>query len=550
VKPREEGTSAHGSPYREPVDVIETTRPVGVVPMSARRRNVFAGLVGITAALATLAAAAVIALLLGLPSPIVSVGSLVIDLAPPGVKQFAIALFGTGDKAFLIVVIAVLVVVAAVAAGILQTRKAPLGVVLLLAVALVGLVAEMTRANAGILSGAPTVVGAVVGVIVLRTLTASLERWRDVATRQSQYSRGGVGLVQRRSFLRYLVAGTAVSVVVGAGAQALAGVTGVAGTVLKKIRLPIAAIPAPPIPAGAELRIPGLSTYITPNSSFYRIDTALVVPSVDPTGWKLTLSGMVEKKVEIDFAELLAKPLEEHPITLTCVSQEVGGNLVGNAVWLGYPIRHLLAEAKPTGGADMVLSTSVDGFTAGTPLSVLQDPNTAAMLAVGMNGEQLPPEHGFPVRMVVPGLYGYVSATKWVVDLKVTTFARDQAYWTPRGYSARGPIKLSSRIDTPQDGRRVSAGTVAIAGVAWDQHVGIAGVQVRIDDGPWVDATLARVASVDTWLQWVYHWPATKGNHRVTVRAINSKGKIQTSALADPVPNGSTGLHTISVGVG
>ncbi|HMH57953.1 MAG TPA: molybdopterin-dependent oxidoreductase [Galbitalea sp.] len=531
------------------MDATDAKQRSGVVPMTARRRDVFAGLIGIAAAIATLAAAGVVALLLGLASPLFSVGALVIDLAPPGVKEFAIALFGTGDKAFLIVVLAVVVLVAAIASGILQSRRPPLGVILLLVVALVALVAALTRANASVLNGAPTVVGAIVGTLVLRGLTASLERWRNASTQRTQRS-GSSGLVERRSFLQYLAVGSVVGILVGVGAQTLAGVTGAASTVLNKIRLPVAATPAPPIPTGAELHVPGLTPYITPNTSFYRIDTALVVPSVDPKEWKLTISGMVEKKVVISFAELLAKPLEEHPITLTCVSQEVGGNLIGNAVWLGYPIRNLLAEAQPTPGADMVLSTSVDGFTAGTPLSVLQDPGTAAMLAVGMNGEQLPPEHGFPVRMVVPGLYGYVSATKWVVDLKVTTFARDQAYWTPRGYSAKGPIKLSSRIDTPKDGRRLTAGTVAIAGVAWDQHVGIAGVQVQIDDEPWADATLARVASVDTWLQWMYHWPATKGNHQVAVRAINVKGEVQTSALASPVPNGGTGLHTIAVGVG
>ncbi|HEY4267938.1 MAG TPA: molybdopterin-dependent oxidoreductase [Galbitalea sp.] len=528
----------------------EPAETSGVVPMTKRQRDTFAGLVGIVAAGATLAAAGLVALLLGLTSPLFSVGALVIDLAPPGVKQFAIALFGTGDKAFLLVVLAVVVLIGAIAAGVLQSRRPPLGVVLLLVLALVAVAAAVTRANASILNAAPTVVGAIVGILVLRGLTANLERWRDASARRPQRSRGGAGLLERRSFLQYLVTGSVLSVVVGVGAQALTGFGGVASTVIHKIKLPIAAKPAPPIPQGAELHVPGITPYITPNASFYRIDTALAVPSVDPKDWKLTIGGMVEKKIEVSFAELLAKPLEEHPITLTCVSQEVGGNLVGNAVWLGYPIRELLAEAKPTSGADMVLSTSVDGFTAGTPLSVLQDPGTAALLAVGMNGEQLPPEHGFPVRMVVPGLYGYVSATKWVVDLTVTTFARDQAYWTPRGYSAKGPIKLSSRIDTPNDGRRVSAGTVPIAGVAWDQHVGIAGVQVKIDDEPWVDATLARVASVDTWLQWVYHWPAKKGNHQVAVRAINTKGKLQTSALASPVPNGSTGLHTISVGVG
>jgi hypothetical protein len=197
----------------------------------------------------------------------------------------------------------------------------------------------------------------------------------------------------------------------------------------------------------------------------------------------------------------------------------------------------------------MVLSTSIDGFTASSPLTVLQDTNTDALLAVGMNGQPLPPEHGFPVRMVVPGLYGYVSATKWVVELKVTTYAKDQGYWTPRGYSAKAPVKLSSRIDTPQDARQVKAGTVAVAGVAWHQHVGIAKVEVQIDKGPWREANLARVVTVDSWLQWSYAWNAKKGSHLISVRATDENGVVQTSKLADVVPNGSTGLHTIQVEV-
>ena len=301
--------------------------------------------------------------------------------------------------------------------------------------------------------------------------------------------------------------------------------------------------------AGATIDVPGISPFVTPNADFYRIDTALQVPSINPDKWRLKVTGMVEKEVSLSFAELLAKPLEEHLATLTCVSNDVGGDLIGNALWLGYPIRNLLAQAVPTAGADMVLSTSIDGFTAGTPLSVLQDTGTNAMLAVGMNGTALPLEHGFPVRMVVPGLYGYVSATKWVVELKVTKFSEDQGYWTPRGWDAKGPIKLASRIDTPLTGAAISAGTIAIAGVAWEQHVGVKTVEVQVDDGPWVEASLADSISPDTWRQWVYRWPAGKGSHRIRVRATDATGNTQRQTRQAPAPNGSEGWHSITVNV-
>jgi DMSO/TMAO reductase YedYZ molybdopterin-dependent catalytic subunit len=224
------------------------------------------------------------------------------------------------------------------------------------------------------------------------------------------------------------------------------------------------------------------------------------------------------------------------------VSNEVGGELIGNAVWLGYPIRELLARAAPTADADMVLSRSVDGFTASTPLEVLQD-EREAILALGMNGEPLPLEHGFPVRMVVPGLYGYVSATKWVVELEVTRFDRARAYWSDRGWSERGPIKISSRIDVPRSGQGLDAGTVTVAGVAWHQHTGIEAVEVQVDDGEWRDATLATAISVDTWVQWHYDWDAEPGQHTLRVRAISTDGEVQTAERAPVAPDGATGLH-------
>jgi DMSO/TMAO reductase YedYZ molybdopterin-dependent catalytic subunit len=531
------------------VTTVQKPSAPKLTPLTERQLDRYAALAGIVTALVTLGVAAVLALFFSLSNPLIAVGSLVIDLAPPGAKSFIISIFGTNDKVFIIALLFVLVLVLAIVAGIAQRRLPPFGIAIVLIVALVAVVAALTRANATIADALPTAVGTILGVVILRTTMRRLELWRAVATRKPATSAAGVRLFERRSFLQLALGYGATALVIGAGAQLITSTTSVVSAARKKITLPRPVIAAPTIPASADLSIPGISPYIVPASQFYRIDTALAVPSIDPDTWKLRIGGMVENEIEISFAELLKLPLEEHILTLTCVSQEVGGNLVGNAMWLGYPIRKLLARAKPKPGANMVLSTSIDGFTAGTPLQALQDSNTAAMLAVGMNGKPLPPEHGFPVRMVVPGLYGYVSATKWLVDLKVTTYARDQGYWTPRGWSAKGPIKLSSRIDTPEDGRRLAAGTIAIARVAWYQHRGISGVQVQIDDGAWQDAMLATVVTVDSWLQWSFAWEARKGNHKIAVRAIGKDGDVQTAALADPAPNGSTGLHTIEVSV-
>ncbi|WP_254359409.1 molybdopterin-dependent oxidoreductase [Microbacterium hominis] len=317
-------------------------------------------------------------------------------------------------------------------------------------------------------------------------------------------------------------------------------------TVREVLRLPAPAVAAAPVPASAELGIPDLAPVVTSNGTFYRIDTALVVPQIDPAEWSLRVHGMVEQEVVLTWDELLALPLEESDTTLACVSNTVGGLLIGNARWLGYPIREVLARANPSADADMVLSRSIDGFTASTPLDVLTDDRNA-IFAVGMNGEPLPLEHGFPVRMVVPGLYGYVSATKWVVELEVTRFDRATAYWTTRGWADRAPIKLQSRIDVPRRGRRLSTGENVIAGVAWHQHVGVAGVEVRIDDGDWMPAELATAISDDTWVQWSVPWDATAGTHEIRCRAISKDGEVQTSDPAPPAPDGAQGHHRIQV---
>jgi DMSO/TMAO reductase YedYZ molybdopterin-dependent catalytic subunit len=315
------------------------------------------------------------------------------------------------------------------------------------------------------------------------------------------------------------------------------------------IRLPAPVDPAAPLPDGVAAGVKGVVPFTTPNADFYRIDTALVVPRVAAEDWRLRIHGLVEQEVELTYQDVLAGGLAERDITLMCVSNEVGGDLTSNARWLGLPLGPLLRTAGPRPEADMVLSTSADGWTCGTPLEVLLD-GRDALLAVGMNGEPLPIEHGFPVRIVVPGLYGFVSATKWVVDLELTRFDRAEAYWTPRGWSAKAPVKTGSRIDVPQDGQDVRAGTVMVGGIAWAQHRGITGVQVRVDAGPWQDASLATEDTVDTWRQWSYRWEAGPGEHRLHVRAVDGDGVVQTGERADPAPDGATGWHTITVHAG
>jgi len=493
-------------------------------------------LAGVAAALAALGLAELTAALLApTASPVLAVGALVIDFVPNGVKDLVISLFGTADKAVLIITLGLVVLALAALAGVLEYRRAPWGRVLVAAISAVALLAALTRSGSAAFDAVPSLVAAGAGTIVLTVLVRRLGRTFE-----------GEGALNRRGFLAYTGVSAGVGLLALIGGQFLLAGTRAADAARAFFTLPPASVPGVPIPAGATLDVAGLTPIITPNRDFYRIDTALQVPRIDPSTWRLRITGMVENEVEISFAELLALPLEESTTTLACVSNYVGGDLIGNAVWLGYPIRKLLERAGPTGGADMVLSTSSDGFTAGTPIEALTDERNA-ILAVGMNGEPLPLEHGYPARMVVPGLYGYVSATKWVVELKLTRFDREQGYWTPRGWSELGPVKLSSRIDVPRSG--VPAGPVVVAGVAWSQHVGIRAVQVQIDDGAWNDATLADAISVDTWRQWMYTWPATAGNHTVRVRATDAEGLVQTSATQNVAPDGATGLHQISVSV-
>jgi DMSO/TMAO reductase YedYZ molybdopterin-dependent catalytic subunit len=321
------------------------------------------------------------------------------------------------------------------------------------------------------------------------------------------------------------------------------------GAARAAVRFPKPAVPAPPLPPGSDLNIPGLSSFITPDSSFYRVDTALLLPEVDPATWQLRIHGMVQREVVLTFDELLRRPLVEDYVTLTCVSNPVGGPYVGNARWLGARLADLIRQARPLAGASQLLCTSVDGFTSGTPLQVVLD-GRDALLAVAMNGQALPVAHGFPARMVVPGLYGYVSATKWVTDIEVTTFPAALAYWVQRGWSQQAPIKTESRIDVPAGNATLAPGRTPVAGVAWAQHKGVAAVEVRVDQGPWQTARLAAVPDIDTWRQWVWEWDATPGQHLLEARATDATGYTQTAVAEPTVPNGASGYPSAAVMVG
>ncbi|MBB6554899.1 molybdopterin-dependent oxidoreductase [Nonomuraea rubra] len=567
--------------------------------------------------------------------PVVAVGDATVDLTPAPVKDFAIRTFGENDKAVLLG--GVLVVLAAVAAliGLLSRRLPAAGYLGFVLFGVIGVLAVVTRPDAGALDVVPTVVGVAAGAWALGWLlrraaggtashmpaAAPSERGPHGATyergshgapaeralsgapqqdgaaqepegadeRQGADERegaeeregagqretvggsegeadagalGGRGAVERPAVMRAggevavfdrrrLLTGVAGGVVV-AGAGAVLGSRLGARQAVDAARggvtLPRAATPAKPLPAGADLRIGGLSPFVTPNKDFYRVDTALVVPQVDPAEWTLRIHGMVDRPVELTFADLLKLPLTEADVTLTCVSNEVGGPYVGNARWLGARMADVLRSAGLRADADMLLSTSADGFTCGTPVDVVMD-GRDALFAVAMNGEVLPVDHGFPVRQVVPGLYGYVSATKWVVDIKVTRFDRDQAYWTPRGWSAMGPIKTQSRIDVPRQGGSLKAGPATIAGVAWAQHTGVDAVEVRVDRGQWREARLAEVPGPDTWRQWAIDWAATPGEHTIEVRATDASGRTQTEQPAPPAPDGASGWHAVTVQV-
>jgi DMSO/TMAO reductase YedYZ molybdopterin-dependent catalytic subunit len=468
-------------------------------------------------------------------SPVVAVAELVIRLTPGPVAERATSVLGHFDKPVLLAGVLLLVLACFAWAGSLARRAWWCPLLVWLALGGVGLVSVLVQRGAGPVDVLPVVVGLVTWVAVHAALTDALHR---SAQRPDLESR------ERRVFL--VVAGT-----IGVASLGIAIAGRVVGAGRRHVEasrqlLRIPGVTRKPAPPATSLGLRGVTAWQTPNEDFYRIDTAISVPTIEPDEWSLRIHGMVDRELTLTYSQLVARQLTESWITLNCVSNEVGGDLIGNARWSGVRIADLLENLGVSPEADCVLQTSHDGWTCATPLAALTD-DRDAMLAVAMNGRPLPIEHGFPVRTVVPGLYGYVSATKWVVDMQVGTFADLVGYWTTRGWSAQGPVKIASRIDVPSSGDRVDVGSVAIGGVAWHQHTGIAGVEVQVDGGAWEPAELGRVPSDDTWVQWALTVDLAEGDHEVRVRATGNDGETQTSAIARPDPDGATGWHTIQV---
>ncbi|QCX29021.1 oxidoreductase [Nocardioides jishulii] len=472
-------------------------------------------------------------------SPVYAVGATVVDLTPTPLKEWAIREFGTADKAVLLGTVLMAVLLLAALAGVLARRDPALGVATLVVLASLAAGAAVGRPGAGPADVLPSVAAAVSGAVVLLWLVR-----RDARTAPAAEDPAG-NAPSRRGVLLAGAGLTAVAAGLAAGGEWFMRSARQIGNIV----LPAAADPAGPFPRGLEETVPGVTPLRTPTGDFYRIDTRLMLPRVGVDGWSLTVDGDVERKVTFTFDELAAMPLTERDITLTCVSNEVGGPYVGSARWLGVPLRDLMDRAGTRRtGADQILSTDVDGMTISTPLPVALD-GRDSMIAIGMNGSALPLEHGFPARMVVPGLYGFVSACKWITRMTLTTYDDQQAYWTERDWATDAPIRISSRIDTPRGLSREKAGDLVIGGIAWAQHVGIEGVEVRIDGRAWRRATLGPEVGDDHWRQWYLPWRAEEGTHYLACRARAKDGTVQESVRREPFPSGSSGIQEIAVTV-
>jgi DMSO/TMAO reductase YedYZ molybdopterin-dependent catalytic subunit len=503
------------------------------------------GLVATGAGLA--AAELVVGLVDGAASPVIPVGQAFIDVVPPPLKNWAIETFGTADKVVLVVGALLVIVGLGMVVGSLAMRGARNAAYAVTGlVGLVGAYAVLTRPAPTIGKLLPTIVGTAVSMTVIWYLaprpqrTSAPDGTADVRSPVAEPM--GIG---RRRFVGGAIGIGSAAVLVGGVGRMLQQRFDVSGE-RQSITLPRVDATAPALPADAELGVDGLEPFVTPTGSFYRIDTALVIPQVSKDSWRLKIGGMVDRPLQITWDELLARPQVERYITLSCVSNPVGGGYIGNALWQGVLLSDVLDEAGVQPGATQVVSRSVDGWTAGTPTEVIMD-GRDAMLAIAMNGEPLPPRHGYPVRIVVPGLYGYVSATKWLSEIELTRWEDYDAYWVPRGWSKEGPVKTMARIDTPR--KRELRGPVVVGGMAWAVHTGVSAVQVRVDGGNWQDADLGGVPSNDTWVQWVHRLDLDPGTHLIEARAIDALGVPQPEDYAPVAPDGAQGYprHTVEV---
>ena len=497
-----------------------------------------------------------VGLIRGSSSPVVPVGQEFIDVTPTWLKDWAIEQFGTNDKAVLVSGALIVVLGLGAIIGMLAVRgERVFAFALTIAIGVMGAWAVWLRPEPSIGKFVPTIAGTVVSLAVLWWLAPRPDVQDDAGTRTAT--------PDRRQFVTGAVAiGSAAAVTGGVGRLLQQRfevdrdfvLPGQDASADEGVGVPVAApeieIDRAPALDGADLGVEGIESFVVPNDDFYRIDTALVVPQVARDSWRLNISGLVDDEIELTFDDLLARDQVERYITLSCVSNPVGGDLVGNALWQGVLLAPILEEAGLQTGAEQLVSRSVDGWTCGSPIEAIMD-GRDAMLAFGMNGEPLPAEHGFPVRIVVPGLFGYVSATKWVTDIRLTRWEDFDAYWVPRGWSKRGPVKTMARIDTPRGGRSVS-GVVPVGGVAWAVHRGVSAVEVRVDGGEWTAARTGSVPSADTWVQWVFDFDTSSvesGRHALEVRAIDGEGEPQPMEPQPVAPNGAQGYHRLVLDV-
>jgi DMSO/TMAO reductase YedYZ molybdopterin-dependent catalytic subunit len=523
---------------------VEVPTRVGSPEPAPVGRATTAGVVAVAVALGVAELAG--GLVPAVARPVLTVGDRVVDLAPPALKDFAVEAFGTADKPVLLAGVVVVCIALGAALGLLGRRRFWFAASGFGAFASLGVAAAAQDPDSNLLATAAALAVAVsAGLFTLhRLLRAATARVGGAAS--TERAPDDPPAFDRRRFFRLAVGAGAVAGVAAIGGQ-VAGRSAVTEAARSAVSLPAALRPLPAAAAGTSFEIEGLSPLFVPNDEFYRIDTALSIPQVDPDGWFLHVTGMVDRPFSLSYEDLLAEPLEEGDITLACVSNNVGGGLVGNARWLGVPLAGLLERAGVRPAATQLVGRSVDGFTVGFPTEAALD-GRQALVAIGMNSEPLPAKHGFPARLVVPGLFGYVSATKWLTEIELTTWEAFDAYWVPRGWDKRAPVITQSRIDVPFTGRTVPAGTVQVAGVAWQPEHGIDFVEVAVDGG-WRPAELADDLARSAWRQWRYAWQAQPGDHELTVRATDGSGALQTSVEMGPRPFGATGYHTIRVRV-
>jgi DMSO/TMAO reductase YedYZ molybdopterin-dependent catalytic subunit len=525
----------HGKVFAVVEGNASRVAPMAVTPSNERM------IAGVAAASVALGVAQLVGIPFGARADArAAIGSVVVDVTPGPIKEWAIQTLGSLDKLF--VAVAVLVVIATIAAiaGTFETQRRPLGSAAIAGAGVLGCIAVLSRQGATALDTIPTVAGAACGVAALRLLTRRFSPGPDDPEDRADHVEPDAG--RRRLVVFGLLGFGVVSGVVGAVITQL--VHSVAAD-RNSFTLPRPRTSAPPIPADVQPNGVALPSFITASADFYRVDTALSVPQLSHGDWRLRIHGMVDREAIYSLEDLAHFDVVETVTTLTCVSNPVGGSLISTGVWTGYRVADLLAAAGVHADADMMLSTSIDGFTAGTPVEALTD-GRDALLAVGLNGQPLPIEHGYPARLVVPGLYGYVSATKWVVEIELTRFDRAEAFWTRQGWAPRGPIKTESRIDVPKGGEKVPIGPVVFGGVAWAQNRGVRAVEVRIDDGVWQPAELGASYSNETWRLWSFPWQAkSPGRQTITVRATDNTGATQTADQVGTVPDGATGWHTV-----